>query len=553
LPRGSNLNWTLGRLSGILRLMKQSNSEEEKTSPWWVPPRAMNLAILAGLLVTLGLPPIPHTGILVPLGLGLLFVALKDARQPAKTLWVFALVHQASLLQWLFFLVPAKTIPTRALVPIQASLAILYVTVFYLLLGWVFGRLRSRVGYRRALLVLPVLWVGMESLRAKGEMSFPWCLTGSAIAGEPLMGLLRASGEIGVSALMVFFGGFLAFLWLRVRQGGTFQVPAVVSGCCTILVFAMLLIGSYLNPELPENADVTPGVMRTEPLSVAAIQANVALEDKWQDSKIDSTRVPYGELTLQAANQGADFVVWAETAVPSYLRFEKEHLNWVRRVVREAEIPLYAGFPDAERLPDGKLNKYNSSGLFSASGDLLDRYAKYHLLPIGEAMPFTSLFPALAKIDVGQAEWTPGLPPEPIVLETELGNFPFSGLICFESIIASQARSSVFRGSRCLVVLTNDGWFGDTAGPRQHTKMALLRAVECGVPLIRCANNGISFLCDDRGNILHSLEIGQRGIVQADLVPGSGRTAYVRWGAWPLFWFLVLYSLVVLGFRRFSR
>ena len=527
--------------------MEYSKQDQSETTAWWIPPRPINLALVAGLLVTLGLPPMAHTGVFVPLGLAVLFIALKDAPKPALVMWIFALVHQGSLLHWLFLLIPAKSIPTRALVPIQASLAILYVTVFFLILGWVFGRLRHYFGYQKALLALPALWVGMEALRARGEMAFPWCLTGSAVVDGPLMGWLRASGEIGVSALVVFGGMSGAYFWLWRRHGAAWRTSALVSFSGTALLLLLVVIGSQLKPEVPGAAVES---LRTEPLKIAAIQANVSLEDKWQDSKIDSTRVPYKELSMEAAENGAQLLVWAETAMPAYIRYDKPHLNWVRQVVRKAAVPLYTGFPDAERLPDGTLEKYNSSGLFAADGSILDRYAKYHLLPIGEAMPFTSIFPGLAKINVGQAEWTPGLPPEALVLPTESGDFPLSGLICFESILAGQARDSIRRGSRCLVVLTNDGWFGETAGPRQHTKMALLRAAECRVPMVRCANNGISLLCDENGHVLDALDLGQRGYVMADLLPGSGRTAYVRWGAWPLFGFLVLWTGVVLAIRR---
>ncbi len=533
--------------------MNQSIQTGGQTTPWWVPPKSINLAVVAGLLVTLGLPPLRGTGLLVPVGLALLFVALRETQKPGRLMWIFALVHQSSLLHWLFLLLPAKTIPTRALVPIQASLAILYVSVFYLLLGWLWGAIRRRWGYRPALLMMPALWVGMEALRAKGEMSFPWCLSGCAVVDGPLMGLLRASGEIGVSALMSFTALSLALLWMRWQDGAGYQRAVQVGLTGTMVLFLGLLIGSRLSPELlitqSQTQEQAEQVLH-QPLNVAAIQANVSLADKWVKAKIDSTRLPYEKLTIEAGQAGAEFVVWAETAIPAYPRFNTTHLKWLRGVIKGAGVALYTGFPDAERLPDETLNKYNSSGLFLANGTLLDRYAKHHLLPIGEAMPFTSVFPALAKIDVGQAEWTPGQPPQPMILPTEHGQLAFSGLICFESILAHQARNSVRRGSRCLIILTNDGWFGETAGPRQHTKMALLRAAECSVPLIRCANNGISLICNDQGMVLDELGLGEQGFVQAEITPGSGRTAYVRWGAWPLFWYLMVWIGLTWFFAR---
>jgi apolipoprotein N-acyltransferase len=279
---------------------------------------------------------------------------------------------------------------------------------------------------------------------------------------------------------------------------------------------------------------------------VAAVQADVSLDDKWDPDKRSASIDPYTRFTREAGTGGADLVVWAETAIPAYVRFDRELMDWVRDLANEQDVWLYTGFPDARRAEDGEVEKFNSSGLFNTRGILVDRYAKHHLLPIGEAMPFTRFFPALARIDVGQAEWTPGPPPQVMTGDVAGEDFSFSGLICFESILGRLARGSVRRGSTCLMVLTNDGWFGETAGPRQHTALALLRAAECNVPLVRCANNGISLICDHRGRVQGRLGLGRDGLVLAPVTPGSGGTLFVRLGPWPLIAFLMLFVLGML-------
>ncbi len=506
-----------------------------------------NLALFAGLLVTAGLPPYPWTGILVPVGLAILFGVLLSSARPGRTAWFFGLAHQVALLHWLFLLDPSKSIPSRALVPIQAAAAILYVSCFYLALGWAFGKVRNRLGPVPSLLLLPGLWTGMEALRSRGELAFSWCLSGAAVIGTPLMTLARTSGEIGIGAGLTFLAALLTVFWTN-RRGRLVPDPhrnALLMACC--LIWAGLLVGSFVRPSSPSPSSGT-----VDSLEVAAVQADVALAVKWVDAKIDSTKIPYAALTRQAAETGAEFVVWAETAVPAYLRYDKSLLDWARHLVRDTGVWLYTGFPDADRGPDGKVRTYNSSGLFSPDGRILDRYAKHHLLPIGESMPFTSIFPFLANLDVGQAEWTPGDLPQPMTVMTDQGSFRFSGLVCFESIFSHLARQSVRRGSQCLVVITNDGWFGESAGPRQHTWLARLRAVETGVPVIRCANNGISFICAADGRILDQLELGRRGIVRAAIRPGDGRTMYVAYGAWPLCGFLVIWSILVAGLGRLT-
>ena len=524
------------------------------------PGRETWLALGAGLVMTFGLPPHSGTGVLVPLAMAMFFVALIGARRPGRTGWYFGLAHQGGTLYWLFLLDPAKSIPTPLLVPLQALAAIGYVSLFYLLLGWASGRIRERAGPGRCLVILPVLWTAMEALRSRGELGFPWCLSGSSFIGGPFMHLARTSGEIGLGAGLAFGAALLAGVLMRRRAGpgsGPADSPGVrtlaILGAGTVAVWLFLIVGAGVQPSAPAAhvrlAD-SLGVW-LKPVPVAAIQANVALADKWEQARIDSTKIPYAELTARAGRDGAVFIVWAETAVPAYLRYDAGLMAWLRKTVTGSGAWLLTGFPDADRGPDGKVRTYNSSGLFDPQGAQRDRYAKHHLLPIGESMPFQSLLPFLAGINVGQAEWIPGPPPAPLNITLDAkaaggGAFRCSGLICFESAFGALARDSVRRGSQCLVVMTNDGWFGKSAGPRQHAWLARLRAVECGVPVIRCANNGISFIADADGRILDSLDLGQRGIVRAEITPGAGRTLFVRLGAWPLAAFLLGWILLAM-------
>jgi len=513
------------------------------------PSRETWVAIGAGLVMTVGLPPYPGFGALVPLALALLFWALINTKNPARTAWLFGLSHQMGTLYWLFLLDPSKSIPSPILVPVQALAAIGYVSLFYLMLGWAHGKVRSRYGRSRALLALPVLWVAMEALRSRGELGFPWCLSGSSVIGGPLFLLARASGEIGVGAGLAFVAALAAGLIARRGRDegqiiGARPLTLLLAGTAAVWIF--LLLGARAQPGAPaSHAHLADSLGRAGgPVPVAAIQANVALADKWNKARMDSTRIPYHELTLRAGREGAEFIVWAETAVPAYVRYDAELLLWLRDTVTNAGAWLFAGFPDADRGPDGEVRTYNSSGLYDPGGAQRDLYAKHHLLPIGESMPFQSYLPFLAKVNVGQAEWTPGPPPQPMNVALDGGGFRFNGLVCFESVFAQLARDAVRQGSQCLVVITNDGWFGESAGPRQHAWMARLRAVECGVPVIRCANNGISFIVDAEGRVLDSLGLGRRGIVRAEITPGHGRTLYVKLGAWPLFIWLVLWFLL---------
>jgi apolipoprotein N-acyltransferase len=112
-------------------------------------------------------------------------------------------------------------------------------------------------------------------------------------------------------------------------------------------------------------------------------------------------------------------------------------------------------------------------------------------------------------------------------------------LICYEVIFPRQLVQGDVR-PRVIVNVTNDGWFGNTTGPRQHLHMAQVRAAEEGVPILRAANNGISAVIDGHGRIRAQIGLNVRGTVDAALPPTVAAPLYSRMGD-TFFWlFLIL-------------
>jgi apolipoprotein N-acyltransferase len=168
--------------------------------------------------------------------------------------------------------------------------------------------------------------------------------------------------------------------------------------------------------------------------------------------------------------------------------------------------------------------------VFAPDGSMGRIYGKRHLVPFGERMPFEWLLPGLAKIDLGQAEWTPG---PGAVLFPVPGLGPFACLICFESIFPDLSRESVRAGAQWLVNITNDEWFGNGPALPQHAAMAQFRAVENHVPLARCANTGITEIVDSAGRVTARLPVFRAGVLVHPLPPPGRPTPYTRLGDWP--------------------
>src|SRR5262249_16459982 len=136
----------------------------------------------------------------------------------------------------------------------------------------------------------------------------------------------------------------------------------------------------------------------------------------------------------------------------------------------------------------GHLVPFNSAVLIGPDGPRGDRYDKQHLVPFGEYVPLRKLLFFVAPLVQEVRDFEPGTGATPLPAE-RLRPGP---LICYEAVFPELTRAWVRQGAEAIVNLTNDAWYGDTAMPRQHLSMAILRAVESRRWLLRCANTGIS-------------------------------------------------------------
>jgi apolipoprotein N-acyltransferase len=124
---------------------------------------------------------------------------------------------------------------------------------------------------------------------------------------------------------------------------------------------------------------------------------------------------------------------------------------------------------------------------------------------------------------------------------------PFEAFVCYE--IVFDAPPPCATETRWLLNVTNDAWFGTSAGPYQHFMAARLRAIERGVPLVRAANTGISAIVDGRGRIVRGLPQFRRGIITARLPANHSQSLYTRMDRWQIV-LAMLILLMLMGLRR---
>jgi apolipoprotein N-acyltransferase len=269
----------------------------------------------------------------------------------------------------------------------------------------------------------------------------------------------------------------------------------------------------------------------TDSRTVAVAQPNVDLALKWDKSFTDSTFSLINRLCEAAMPVEPVLIVFPETAAPIYIRHDKKHSGTMGRIALDNKTQVYIGFLDGRHEgPNKTLRVFNSSGVFDfRQPNAFAQYDKTHLLPFGEAFPYAWKFDFLSNVDFGQANFRPGPDRQP--LPTDAG--AIGPMICFESIFPYLARNFVRDGAEVLVNITNDGWFGRSAGPEQHNAMAIVRAVENKRYLLRSANTGVSMVVDPMGRVVTSLDLHEDGVIIARIQPLQERTPFTRWGNLP--------------------
>ncbi len=452
--------------------------------------------------------------------------------------WLTGVVFNA-LAFWWIVRVPARAM-THPWIIYPALLALaLYLGLYIALFGWIVRFTRRRLGWP-VLLFAPAAWCACEWLKSSGALGCPWANLGYALAREPawIQGA-SLSGAPGLSVWIVSVNALVAAAVVARR----WPERAAYALIAAVVVAVPVRWG-----EARLRAPAPAAIAR-----LALVQPNIASEDKWDPAKQDSVVGRLYEMTRAAAalSPRPDLILWPETALPFYVRLEPAKLARLLDLIREIGIPVLAGYPDAHLATSGEVITHNAAGIIRPSGAIAGQYEKMHLVPFGERIPFQGALPFLRKIDLGQAEWTPGT--RAVVFT---GSGPaFGVMICFESIFPDHARRYALEGAQYLVNITNDEWFGKTAGPVQHADMAILRSVELGLSTARCANTGISMLIDPYGRVLRETELFETRILAGSVEAGIGATPYLRSGDWltALSLGLTLVLIAIAWFRPIQR
>ncbi len=506
--------------------------------------RRYGLAALVGLGAGLAMAPF----YILPI-LPVVFVALvwlldgtdrgaKGGWQAFAIGWVFGFAYFLAGLYWIgfSFLVDAETYAW--MMPFAATAMPLGLGLFCgaaLLLV----KLLWRPGPSR-IFIFAAAFVGFEWLRGHILTGFPWNLTAYAWGGTvEVMQSISVIGIYGLSFLTVLVAASPAVLFAHPGERGNWRWPFLA-----MLVVATLWASGaarlYLAPEGAET--YVPGV------NLRIVQPNIPQADKWLPENRQAIWETLLAQTQVPASAPISHVIWPESAVPFVFADSPAQRAQVAAVMGEGAV-LITGAVRVEREPGGIRRLYNGLHVMDSSGAIVATYDKQHLVPFGEYLPLRPLLSSFgfrSMVD-DRLDYIAG----PGVRTLAVPGAPDIGpLICYEVIFPGEVVDPRRRPG-WLVNVTNDAWYGDTTGPRQHLGMAQARAIEEGLPLVRAANTGISAVIDPYGRILSRLTLNQFGVINSPLPSALPPTLYAYLRDWPFM--LVVLLILAIGWVRRQR
>ncbi len=459
-----------------------------------------------GLLASLALPPlhvIPVLFVAVP-GLLLLIGRSRGAWAAARIGFWFGFGQHLVGLYWITEAILLESARYWWFVPLAVPALSALLSVF-IALPCALVRLVP-AGWRR-IAMLGGAWVLFDLARQFVGTGFPWNPWGSVWAipgavGDVMIQPAAWVGTPGLTLATVLVAALPSLGW----RGGV-GAAAVLAG------WAGLGLWRLHEPDPPGpglmavlvQGNLVHGSMRDQASAVAAFDRELRLSREG----------------VAAAGGKPSVVVWPESGGVFLLDEDAAARAAIADAIRPALGSIVGGLRfSPPRSRDGA--PYNSEIAMGADGTVAGIYDKWHLVPFGEFAP--SWVPLAIQIVPGQFAFGTG----PKTLRIP-GVPPFGALICYEVIYPGQVVDEANRPD-WLVNITNDSWFGNSTGPRQHLAGARLRAVEEGLPLMRAALTGISAGFDARGRELGRLGMGVEGVLTLALPAKRPPTSFSRWG-----------------------
>lgn len=502
--------------------------------------KLLGLSILSGLLMGISWP---ETGNLAPL----FFIALTPlfyvehhlAKQSTKSIAVFGHAYIAFLVfntfstWWIWFASEAGMIMAEVLNSLFMA------TVFL----W-FHNIKKRLGTIKGYFSLVVMWIGFEWLHYNWDLSHPWSTFGNTFANYThFIQWYEYTGALGGSLWILLINILVFSVFKQIFFKNNTWVSQIKQ---ILLILGILILPIIISLTIENNYKEIE-----EPIEIVVVQPNI---DPYKDKFGGMSEAQQVDRILSLAKQktttSTNFIVAPETAIPrgclevdlneNYGIIEAKRLlnNFPKTNIiigantyidypKSNEKPTVTARPDEQS--GGWYDAFNTA-LLIRTNEEIDIYHKSKLVLGVEKLPFASILSPFEKyaINLGGTMGSLGVEKEAKIFDNNVAKI--APVICYESIYGEYVTNYITKGANAIFIITNDGWWEDTPGYKQHLAYARLRAIETRRSIARSANTGISCFINQKGEILNPTKWWEQDVISGKINLNSHLTFYSKHG-----------------------
>jgi len=523
--------------------------------------QSLILSIIAGVLLIAAWPVSPFTFLIFFAWIPILFIAEQE-KTTSRFFWfsyLALLIWNAGTTWWIW----------NATGP-GAIAAVIGNSFFMIVPLWGFYSFKKKFGSNVGYISFVVFWLTFEYIHLTWELSWPWLTLGNVFATHP--GWVQWYEYTGVSGGSLWVLLSNVFLFLLIINWKTFLPKRRTQMLLTTLIILFLPLGlSYLS--YPKKATTASNAASA---NVVIVQPNIdPYSEKFDYASTSGQIHKLISLSETQIDTNTKLVLWPETALPVAVWQDKVNENFNYKPVfnfvnRHPHLTLLTGIETLKNYGNEKAT--NTARKNEADGTYYDAfntavsitanqplqfYNKSKLVPGVEKLPDFLLWLGAILEQFGGTAGGYGHDKEANIFKVPGNPYITAPIICYESIYGEYITNYIRKGANLLTIITNDGWWANTAGHKQHLNYARLRAIETRKWIARSANTGISAVIDDKGNIPERRAWDTSDVIKYNIPAVSGETFFVKNG--PLIFGLALfftgallmYNLVMLFKQRF--
>ena len=425
--------------------------------------------------------------------------------------------------------------------PVGASLAFVLNSLLMALTFYFFHLAKKYIGEKEGYFSLLFFWIAFEYFHYNWEMSWTWLSLGNAFSIVPSWIQWYSYGGVLGGTFWILLVNLLFFrtiqnVYLK-KESWRIQTPFFYSLVLVIILPIGISVYSYVNFSETKN-----------PIEVIALQPNIdPYNEKFDPTSFSSHLETMISLADSLVTEKTKLIVAPETAFSiNFNEADIQALDFFKYFLSQKEnklnnVPWYIG-ASTYRIFNKKNSRasrdqkngtfvefYNTSMLITEDNDV-GFIHKSKLVPGVEVLPFSNILPFLEEMSIenGGTSGTLGVEKEAQIFASE--KLSFAPVVCYESIYGEWVTEQCRKGAQLICIATNDGWWGDTPGYKQHLSFASLRAIENRRSIVRSANTGTSCFVNQRGDISQATDWWQKDAIKASVNLNSKMTFYTRYG-----------------------